>query len=151
MAHPEWENDFSSYFEGTLTETRAQELRQNLVACHECQNDYDLFCQAIQNLSVLKKHQVEGMPLVSRVTETIFRRSGGRFFAKSRLGLAAPFFAIALLVLVALLVFLLRWSTRDGFREWFESPPQLPPQLEDAPFGLLPLPFPDADYDSFSR
>jgi len=111
MACPEFEAEFSDYYDGTLPAERKTALEAHLAADAGCRDEYERFREAMSALSGLKRSQAP-RELSERVAETIHRRSAGRFFGRKAFGDRVPYELLAgigLILLVALYL-TLRWS-----------------------------------------
>ena len=136
--HEEIEAKLSDYHDGTLPEAERAVVKAHLEGCAACRAAYADLEQTMAALSGMKGKK-EGAPpeLTDRVTETINRRSAGRFFGRKTLGDRVPFgvlLIVALIVLGATAAIL--WSSTTG------SMRSRPPQ-ERAPAGsghVVPTP-----------
>jgi len=106
----------SDFRDGSLAESERERVKGHLAGCEACRAE---FAELEATLAALEgiKGKKEGAPpeLTSKVTETIHRRSAGRFFGRRTLGDRVPF---GLLMIVALLVLGvtagLLWSSSTG-------------------------------------
>jgi len=109
--HTAFEADFSDYYEGALSEARAQEVTAHLADCARCRDEYARFKDAVGAVAHLARERAPE-DFDGKVADTIHRRSAGRFFGRRAFGDRVPFellAALALAALVAIYLFLLRW------------------------------------------
>lgn len=125
--HGAYEADFSDYYEGTLPAPRRAELDAHFASCPRCRNDYKSFCEAVGALSGLH-HEDAPQHFEKRVTETIHRRSAGRFFGRRAFGDRVPFELIGLvgLVLMILVLLMVRWSDTGSVHTPLRHAPTTP-------------------------
>jgi len=108
---PHVEDDFSSYYEGSLDAARAEAVKVHLESCAQCRADYDEFREALDAISGL--HPIPAPPdFPEQVAGTIRRRSGGRFFGRRAFGDRVPYelIAVVALLLAAAVVLMFRFG-----------------------------------------
>ena len=113
--HPEIEEQFSDLHDGTLTPARRAELLAHLEGCAACRAAHAEFEEAMTALGQLKGTPPAPDQFAEQVTETIHKRSAGRFFGRKTLGDRVPFgwlLIIAMIVLVGAALVL--WSSATG-------------------------------------
>jgi len=100
--HEDIEVRLSDYREGTLADAERKEIADHLEGCDACRAVYAELDEAMSALSGIRGKKAEAPPeLAERVTETINRRSAGRFFGRKTLGDRVPF---GVLLIIALIV-----------------------------------------------
>jgi anti-sigma factor (TIGR02949 family) len=101
-SHEEIEALLSDYRDGALSDADRARVKAHLDGCEACRAEYAQLEETLSALSGIKGKK-EGAPpeLTDRVTETIHRRSAGRFFGRKTFGDRVPF---GLLLIVALIV-----------------------------------------------
>lgn len=114
--HDDIEAKLSDFHDGTLSVSERAEVERHLAGCAECREAYEDLKRTMAALSGIKGKK-EGAPpeMADRVTETIHRRSAGRFFGRKTLGDRVPFgvlLIVALIVLGATAAIL--WSSTTG-------------------------------------
>jgi anti-sigma factor RsiW len=111
-SHTAFETDFSEYYDGSLPEARQREIDAHLAGCERCRSEYERFRGAVGAVSGLGRLRAP-RDFDGRVAATIHRRSAGRFFGRRAFGDRIPFeivAAVALLALVAIYFFFIRWK-----------------------------------------
>jgi anti-sigma factor RsiW len=114
-AHEEFEAQFSDLHDGTLPEAARKEVLAHLETCAACKASYEELEKTMAALGTMKGKPPAPEQFTQQVTETIHKRSAGRFFGKKTLGDRVPFgvlLVIALGVLVAIAVVL--WASTTG-------------------------------------
>jgi anti-sigma factor RsiW len=114
-AHEEFEAQFSDLHDGTLPEAARKEVLAHLETCAACKASYEELEKTMAALGAMKGKPPAPDQFTQQVTETIHKRSAGRFFGKKTLGDRVPFgvlLVIALGVLVAIAVVL--WASTTG-------------------------------------
>lgn len=117
-AHEEYEARFSDLHDGTLPEAARQEVLAHLASCAACKASYDELDKTMAALGSMKGQPPAPDQFTNQVTETIHKRSAGRFFGKKTLGDRVPFgvlLVVALAVLVAIAIVL--WASTTGSLE----------------------------------
>jgi len=114
--HEDIEAKLSDFHDGTLPDAERAEIQAHLDGCTTCREAYEELARTMAALSGIKGKKT-GAPaeLADRVTETIHRRSAGRFFGRKTLGDRVPFgvlLIVALIVLGATAAIL--WSSTTG-------------------------------------
>lgn len=100
-----------------------------------------------EDRSIAELSRATRMPAPQRfedlVTDTIRRRSGGRFFGPKKLGDRVPFVFLALVALVLGLIvfFAIRASDTGSLRYRKQSPKPPPPEVRE----VMPRPYPRPD------
>ena len=123
--HVEFEALLSDYCEGELAGGERKRVESHLANCVPCRAAYDELRETMSALSGL--HREPAPPeLAASVTETIRRRSGGRFFGRRAFGDRVPFELLAIIaLLVAIgLFFVLRSSDTGSLR--YQGEPEKP-------------------------
>jgi anti-sigma factor RsiW len=107
-AHEKYVEQFSDYMDGALAAPACAELEEHLAGCAACRDELERLRKAVGALAGLGKIETPG--LSRRVTETIARRSAGRFFGRRAFGDRVPFELLAVvgLILAAVLALFLR-------------------------------------------
>ena len=137
--HDEFEARLSELADGTLPADDRRAVEQHLETCASCREDLAELRKTMDALSGL--HRVPAPENFDRdITETIRRRSRGRFFGRRTLGDRVPFELLALLALVLglALYFFLRGSDTGSLRP-FDRESDAPAIHEDAP-NVVPRP-----------
>jgi anti-sigma factor RsiW len=119
MEHEEAKDLFSDYLDGELDAERAAALQEHLQGCDVCRAELERLRQTVRSLSGLHTLPPPA-EFVSRVEQTIRRRSRGRFFAPEGVLSRFPFewISLAVILFVALAIYL--FSALD----WKVSPPR---------------------------
>jgi len=114
-AHEEYEAQFSDLHDGTLAEPARSALLGHLETCAACKASYAELEQTLAALTSMKGKPPAPEQFTEQVTETIHKRSAGRFFGRKTLGDRVPFgvlLIVALAVLVTIAVVL--WGSSTG-------------------------------------
>jgi anti-sigma factor RsiW len=137
--HDEFEARLSELADGTLAAEDKRALEEHLETCSSCRDDLAELRRTMDALSGLNRIAAPEN-FDHEVTETIRRRSRGRFFGRRTLGDRVPFELLALLALALglALYFFLRESDTGSLRP-FDREPEKPAIHEDAP-GVVPRP-----------
>lgn len=124
--HQTIEDEFSDYRDGLLDDTARKKVEEHLDDCERCRLAYDEFEQTVSALSDLHKMSAP-QNFSSEVTDTIRRRSQGRFFGRKAFGDRIPFewLAIAALIL-GLVVYLVIRSSDTGTLKYEGAPKNKP-------------------------
>jgi anti-sigma factor RsiW len=114
--HEEIETKLSDYHDGTLPEAERAQVEAHLAGCEACRAAQAALEETLSALSAMGRDRAEAPPdLSDRVTESIHRRSAGRFFARKTLGDRVPFGVLLVIALVVLAVISgLLYSSRTG-------------------------------------
>ncbi len=113
--HEEYEAQFSDLHDGTLPEPARAALLAHLETCAACKASYDELEKTLAALDSMKGRPPAPDQFTKQVTETIHKRSAGRFFGKKTLGDRVPFgvlLVIALAVLIAIAIVM--WASSTG-------------------------------------
>jgi anti-sigma factor RsiW len=113
--HEEFEAQLSDLHDGTLAEPARTALLAHLESCAACKASYEELKSTLAALSSMKGKPPAPEQFTEQVTETIHKRSAGRFFGRKTLGDRVPFgvlLVIALAVLIAIAIVL--WSSSTG-------------------------------------
>jgi anti-sigma factor RsiW len=106
MDHAEAQNEFSDYVDGTLPEMKRVEIEQHLAICIQCRTELAAFKNTVGSLGRLR--ETAPPSLLADVTQQIYKRSHGRFFApRWKLFGRIPFEWISLGTIIAMLVYYL--------------------------------------------
>ena len=97
-AHEKYVEMFSDYIDGVLPTPARAELEEHLAGCAACSAELERLRKTLGALAGLGK--IETPDLGKRVTETIARRSAGRFFGRRAFGDRVPFELLAVVGLV---------------------------------------------------
>ena len=113
--HEEYEAQFSDLHDGTLAEPARTALLAHLESCAACKASYAELQETLAALTSMKGKPPAPDQFTEQVTETIHKRSAGRFFGRKTLGDRVPFgvllvVALAVLVVVAMLM----WASTTG-------------------------------------
>lgn len=130
--HETIEAEFSDYRDGLLAPAQRDKVDAHLKACDQCRLAYDEFDQTVSALSGLHRMPAP-QNFDAELTDTIRRRSAGRFFGRKAFGDRIPFewLAIAALVL-GLVVYLVIRSSDTGTLRYETAPKKKStPQLWD--------------------
>jgi predicted anti-sigma-YlaC factor YlaD len=96
---------FIAYHDGDLSNRERLDLEKHLGECEACRNEWEAYLKTMKGISGL--HRLKpSEDFVSRVKQTIGRRSRGRFFGESNqngMRFAIISFVLILLVLLAYL------------------------------------------------
>jgi anti-sigma factor RsiW len=136
--HDDIEALLSDYVEGGLTAAEHSRVEAHLAGCAACRAAHQELRETIDALSGLHK-QPAPPELTAGVTETIHRRSGGRFFGRRAFGDRVPFELLAILaLLVAIGLYLVLRSSDTGSLRYQGEPdtPKIAPGAREA----VPLP-----------
>ncbi|MSP16698.1 MAG: hypothetical protein EXR73_08845 [Myxococcales bacterium] len=131
--HAEWEADFSDCYDDTLAPERKAALDAHLAACEHCRTEFDHFREAVGAVRLLDRRAAP-TGFGATVTETIHRRSAGRFFGRRAFGDRIPFEALALvaLIIAAVAVLLVRTSLSGSLvGPSRKAPPAIAPGAHD--------------------
>jgi anti-sigma factor RsiW len=107
MADPEPHEDIeaklSDYYDGMLPGPERDAVKAHLEGCEACRAAYAELEKTMAALAGMKGKK-EGSPpeMTDRVTETIHRRSAGRFFGRKTLGDRVPFGALLIVAIIVL-------------------------------------------------
>jgi len=114
--HEDIEAKLSDYHDGTLPEAEREQVKAHLAECEACRAAHAALEETLSALSEMGRDRAEAPPdLSDRVTESIHRRSAGRFFARKTLGDRVPFGILLIVALVVLAVISgLLYSSRTG-------------------------------------
>jgi anti-sigma factor RsiW len=126
--HEDIEAKLSDYHEGTLAAAEREQVAAHLAGCAACRAAYAELERTLSALSGMRGQKTVSPPeLTARVTETIHRRSAGRFFGRKTLGDRVPFGVLLIVALIVLgLTAAVLWSSTTGSLR--TRPPQsLPP------------------------
>ncbi len=109
--HDTTQQDFTEYYEQSLSAQRQQEIATHLGECSVCHGAYEQFERTVSALSGLHKMSAP-QHFGDAVETTIRKRSAGRFFGRRAFGDRVPFgvLAIAALVIGVIIVLLMRYS-----------------------------------------
>ena len=127
--HEAIEARLSDYHDGTLSDDDRAEVETHLATCEPCRAAYQELVDTMTALSGMKTRKAAApAELPQKVTETIHRRSAGRFFARKTLGDRVPFgvlliVAIVLLGVVALALRSSPTGSMPGGRKGPGAPP----------------------------
>ncbi len=101
--HEDIEAKLSDYHDGMLPGPERDAVKAHLDGCEACRAAYAQLEETMTALAGMKGKK-EGAPpeMTSKVTETIHRRSAGRFFARKTLGDRVPFGALLIVAIVVL-------------------------------------------------
>jgi predicted anti-sigma-YlaC factor YlaD len=131
--------DYDDYQAGALPAARKAEIDLHLASCSACKTAYADLAGAVSALGGLGKKRAPELP--GRVTETINRRSGGRFFGPRAFGDRVPFVLIAVIGL--LLAAAAVWLARSSDTGSVERPRKATPERPKGPPGsVVPRPLP---------
>lgn len=110
--HAAFEADFSDYYDKALPSARAAELEAHLAECLRCQAEYQRFRGAVGVVSGLGRIAAP-RHFDDQVTDTIHRRSAGRFFGRRAFGDRVPFelLAIVALAIVVAVYVAVQWRS----------------------------------------
>ena len=124
--HEDIEAKLSDYHDGMLPGPERDAVKAHLEGCEACRAAYAQLEETMAALAGMKGKK-EGAPaeMTAKVTETINRRSAGRFFAKKTLGDRVPFGALLIIAIVVLGVTaaVLYSSTTGNLRTRTPQPP----------------------------
>ena len=132
--HEDIEALLSDYCEGQLAAAERQREADHLAGCAACRAAHQELRETMAALSGLHK-QAAPPELTAGVTETIRRRSGGRFFGRRAFGDRVPFELLAILaLLVAIGLYLVLRSSDTGSLRYQREPekPKLAPGAKEA-------------------
>ena len=132
MADPESHEDIeaklSDYYDGMLTGPERDQVKAHLEGCEQCRAAYAELEETMAALAGMKGKK-EGAPpeMAERVTETINKRSAGRFFGRKTLGDRVPFGVLLIVAIIVLGVTaaVLYSSTTGNLRTHRPSAPEL--------------------------
>jgi anti-sigma factor RsiW len=127
----------ADHLDGSLPAAEAGRVTAHLAECEVCRGELEEARRVRAALSGLHKL---GAPDAFRdhVTETIHRRSAGRFFARRTLGDRVPFGVLLIAALVVLLgIAATLWSSSTGSLR-VDRPPEAAPVGDGTPLAPLP-------------
>lgn len=129
----------SDYVDGSLGADDRRAIDQHLEGCAQCRQELVELRETMSALSGLNRVAAPAN-FDREVTETIRRRSRGRFFGRKGLGDRVPFGILAMLALALglALYFFLRESDTGSLKP-FDREPDAPAIHEDAP-NVVPRP-----------
>lgn len=113
--HEEFEAQFSDLHDGTLPEPARAALLAHLETCATCKASYAELEKTMAALDSMKGKPPAPDQFTNQVTETIHKRSAGRFFGKKTLGDRVPFGVLLVIALgVLLAIALVLWASSTG-------------------------------------
>ena len=114
----------SDYCEGQLSAGESKRVEEHLASCVACRGAHQELRETITALLGLHK-QPAPVDLAAAVTDTIRRRSGGRFFGRRVFGDRVPFTLLAVIALVvAICLYLVLRSSDTGSLRYQREPDQ---------------------------
>jgi len=124
----------SDYLDGLLSGAERDEVAKKIASEPAWQQTHDEMVDTRKHLSGLQKARAP-VTFTEDVTDTIHKRSQGRFFAQKTLGDRVPFNALLIVALIALAaVGYLMWSSTTGSLKVEEKagpkPPPAPPPVK---------------------
>ena len=126
--HEDIEAKLSDYHDGMLPGPERDEVKAHLEGCEACRAAYAQLEETMAALAGMKGKK-EGAPaeMTAKVTETIHRRSAGRFFGRKTLGDRVPFGVLLIVAIVVLGVTaaVLYSSNTGNLRTRTPTPPQV--------------------------
>lgn len=135
--HDEIQALFADHLDAALPAAEAARVTAHLAECENCRAELEEARRVRAALSGLHKL---GAPEAfgEHVTETIHRRSAGRFFARRTLGDRVPFGVLLIVALVVLLgVAATLWGSSTGSLR-VDPPPPAAPAGDGTPLAPLP-------------
>ncbi|HTJ45831.1 MAG TPA: anti-sigma factor [Kofleriaceae bacterium] len=101
--HEEIEAKLSDYYDGMLSGPERDEIAQHLDTCDGCRAAYAQLEETMKALAGMKgKKEDAPAGMTAAVTDTINRRSAGRFFGRKTLGDRVPFGVLLIVAIVVL-------------------------------------------------
>jgi anti-sigma factor RsiW len=103
--HEDIEARLSDYYDGMLPGPERDQVKAHLEGCEACRAAYAQLEETMAALAGMKGKK-EGAPpdMTEKVTETIHRRSAGRFFGRKTLGDRVPFGFLLIIAIIVLVV-----------------------------------------------
>lgn len=124
----------TDYLDGKLTGAERDEVAAKIASEPAWKNTHDEMVDARKLISGMRKAKAPDA-FVESVTETINKRSAGRFFARRTLGDRVPFGVLLIVAFLALgVVGYLMWSSPTGSLK--VDKPQAPPEYK--PLNIAP-------------
>jgi len=134
--HDEIQALLSDYLEGTLAGDGPARVRDHLALCVGCKATHDELREMRSALSGMRRQPAPD-EFRQQVTETIHRRSAGRFFARRTFGDRVPFGVLLVIALIVLIgVAALLWSSTTGSIHYERPRPAAP----EPPAPIAPPP-----------
>jgi anti-sigma factor RsiW len=133
-AHEEFEALFSDLYDGLLPEADRDRVLAHLEGCAACKAAYAELQETMKAIGGLKREPAPA-EFAQAVTETIHKRSGGRFFGRRTLGDRVPFGVLLVVALVVMIgVAAVLWSSSTGSLGGRQerAPTRLPPGAKEA-------------------
>jgi anti-sigma factor RsiW len=123
----------SDYLDGALSSTGRHEVEQRLARDPTWQRVHGELIETRKALSGLQKARTPDR-FAEQVTETIHKRSAGRFFGRKTFGDRVPFSALLVVALVGLIVIAyVLWSSETGSLKVDTRDPKQPGSASIAP------------------
>lgn len=124
----------TDYLDGKLTGAERDEVAAKISTEPAWKNTHDEMVEARKLISGIRKAKAPDT-FVETVTETIYKRSAGRFFARRTLGDRVPFGVLLIVAFLALgVVGYLMWSSPTGSLK--VDKPKPPPEYK--PLNIAP-------------
>jgi anti-sigma factor RsiW len=103
--HEDIEARLSDYYDGMLPGPERDQVKAHLEGCEACRAAYAQLEQTMAVLAGIKGRKEEAPPdMTAKVTETIHRRSAGRFFGRKTFGDRVPFGVLLIVAIIVLAV-----------------------------------------------